>query len=250
MPLRAVLFDIGDTLWAFPGDDRNVAIPHFERVRMLFSAHAEAPTAQEMLEALQRRFAREREESPRRQPPGTQASTWLLAKEAFATLGFEPPDGELREFAAIAFDFEAELAVSQEPEPEMPQVLTGLRERGLRLAAVSNTFVTTHTLARIFEARGIVHLIDEVVSSADVGFRKPSAHCFLPALGALAVEPAEAIMVGDRLDTDIEGALGLGMTAVLTHQYRQEDPGPSPFKPHHVIAHLSDLIPIVESMDR
>jgi FMN phosphatase YigB (HAD superfamily) len=77
-----------------------------------------------------------------------------------------------------------------------------------------------------------------VISSADVGFRKPHAGCFLPALRH-QVDP-----VGPdgrrQSDTDVE-ALALGMTAVLTQQYRR-GPG-SRHQPHHVIGHLRDLIP-------
>ena len=44
---------------------------------------------------------------------------------------------------------------------------------------------------------------------------KPHRSIFEAALRQVAVEPHEAVMVGDSLPADIEGALGLGMRAVL-----------------------------------
>lgn len=89
-------------------------------------------------------------------------------------------------------------------------VLTKLREHNLKLGLVSNThreiddFVTHHRLE-----------VDCAISSRRHGWIKPHESIFRAALDLLGVEPAEAAMVGDSVEEDIDGALALGMQAFL-----------------------------------
>jgi putative hydrolase of the HAD superfamily len=89
-------------------------------------------------------------------------------------------------------------------------VLEDLRGRGLKLGLVSNTgrnldeFVQHHGLA-----------VDAAVSSGAHGKTKPHPTIFQAALERLAVEPEEAVMVGDSIEDDVEGARAVGMRAVL-----------------------------------
>jgi HAD superfamily hydrolase (TIGR01662 family) len=94
-------------------------------------------------------------------------------------------------------------------EDVMP-VLEELRKAGLKLGLVSNSardvrdFARHHALA-----------IDAGISSFHHGKTKPHGSIFKAVLDLLEVAPAEAAMVGDTFADDIEGALALGMRAVL-----------------------------------
>ena len=57
--------------------------------------------------------------------------------------------------------------------------------------------------------------VDATIGSLGHGKTKPHASIFAALLELLDVAPADAAMVGDTLDADIEGALALGMRAVL-----------------------------------
>jgi HAD superfamily hydrolase (TIGR01549 family) len=89
-------------------------------------------------------------------------------------------------------------------------VLEELRGADLRIAVVSNgirdlhAFVAHHRLD-----------VDAIVDSRSHGRVKPHPTIFLAALAALAVAPQDAVMVGDSLEEDIEGARALGMRAIL-----------------------------------
>jgi putative hydrolase of the HAD superfamily len=89
-------------------------------------------------------------------------------------------------------------------------VLEELRGAGLRIAVVSNgirdlhAFVAHHRLD-----------VDAIVDSRSHGRVKPHPTIFQAALAALAVAPQDAVMVGDSLEEDIEGARALGMRAIL-----------------------------------
>jgi putative hydrolase of the HAD superfamily len=57
--------------------------------------------------------------------------------------------------------------------------------------------------------------VDAGISSFHHGRTKPHASIFRAVLDLLGVEPADALMVGDTIADDIEGALALGMQAIL-----------------------------------
>jgi len=89
-------------------------------------------------------------------------------------------------------------------------VLQELRDADLSIAVVSNgirdlhAFVAHHRLD-----------VDAIVDSRSHGRVKPHPTIFQAALAVLAVAAEDAVMVGDSLEEDIEGARALGMRAIL-----------------------------------
>jgi putative hydrolase of the HAD superfamily len=89
-------------------------------------------------------------------------------------------------------------------------VLDALRARGLKLGLLSNTsrdleaFVAHHRLS-----------VDAVLTSRVHGKTKPHATIFARILELLSVGAADAVMVGDTLEDDVEGARAVGMRAIL-----------------------------------
>jgi HAD superfamily hydrolase (TIGR01549 family) len=89
-------------------------------------------------------------------------------------------------------------------------VLELLSRRGLKIGLLSNSsrdlgeFVVHHGLAA-----------DALLTSASHGKTKPHRAIFRAILDLLEVGAAEALMVGDTLSEDVEGARAAGMRAVL-----------------------------------
>ena len=96
--------------------------------------------------------------------------------------------------------------------PEVPDVLRSIRATGVKIGLISNTQRCLSTFAEHFE---LVGLFDVSLSSYQHGFMKPHPSIFEAALQAVGSLPAEAVMVGDSLAHDIEGALAIGMRGVL-----------------------------------
>jgi putative hydrolase of the HAD superfamily len=113
-------------------------------------------------------------------------------------------------------------------------VLAELRAAGLRIGLVSNSARDVREFAR---HHGLD--VDAGISSFHHGRTKPHASIFRAVLDLLGVEPAEAAMVGDTIADDIEGALALGMRAILLDR---EGAHPD-FEPR--IETLNDLPPIL-----
>ena len=93
---------------------------------------------------------------------------------------------------------------------DVADTLAALRSAGLRIGLVSNS-------ARDVREFGDHHRldVDAGISSFHHGRTKPHASIFRAVLDLLGVEPGEAAMVGDTIADDIEGALALGMRAIL-----------------------------------
>jgi HAD superfamily hydrolase (TIGR01549 family) len=89
-------------------------------------------------------------------------------------------------------------------------VLEELRAASLRIGVVSNgirdltQFVAHHRLD-----------VDAIVDSRSHGRVKPHPTIFQAALDLLEVDASAAVMVGDSLEEDVEGARALGMRAIL-----------------------------------
>jgi putative hydrolase of the HAD superfamily len=95
---------------------------------------------------------------------------------------------------------------------EVPGVLRGWREAGLKLVVASNWDISLH---EVLERCGLAELVDGAVSSAEVGVAKPEAGLFEAALEVAGVPPGEAVHVGDSWDADVEGARAAGIEPVL-----------------------------------
>ena len=93
---------------------------------------------------------------------------------------------------------------------DVPDTLAALRGAGLRIGLVSNSARDVREFAR---HHGLD--VDAGISSFHHGRTKPHGSIFRAVLDLLGVEPAEAAMVGDTVADDVEGALALGMRAIL-----------------------------------
>ena len=89
-------------------------------------------------------------------------------------------------------------------------VLADLRQAGLKIGLVSNSARDCRDFARHHALD-----VDAGLSSFHHGKSKPHASIFRAMLALLEVEPAEALMVGDTVADDVEGARAIGMHAVL-----------------------------------
>lgn len=90
--------------------------------------------------------------------------------------------------------------------------LKELKRRHLRLGIVSNWSANLESLIRGLR---MAPYFDEIVSSADVGYRKPNPMIFTIAMERMGVDASEAAHVGDRPDADGRGAEAAGVTPVI-----------------------------------
>ncbi len=100
--------------------------------------------------------------------------------------------------------------------PEVPEVLTLLRDNGIKVAIVTNAGQPMWLRDLEIDAHGLLqHFPDVRISAADVGYLKPHPAIFQAALDALGITPDEGVFVGDNPVADVAGAQGAGMRAIL-----------------------------------
>jgi putative hydrolase of the HAD superfamily len=99
--------------------------------------------------------------------------------------------------------------------------LDALRDRGLKLGLLSNS---ARDLDEFVGHHGLT--VDAVLTSRAHGKTKPHETIFRRMLELLDVAPRDALMVGDTIEDDVEGATAVGMRAVLVDRegrYGQAD---------------------------
>ena len=146
----------------------------------------------------------------------------------------------LRDWLAPVTDEELDRYVAAEYDAWRPAhelastthaLLEVLRERGLKLALVTNGFDPPELARAELERLGVLQRVDAVVFPVEAGARKPEPAIFRRALELLGgVEPERALMVGDRLVEDIGGAAALGMRTCQAMWFNAEEleDGPEP----------------------
>ncbi|HUU35153.1 MAG TPA: HAD family hydrolase [Vicinamibacterales bacterium] len=94
---------------------------------------------------------------------------------------------------------------------DVRDVLPALADQGLELGVISNSHRSLEAFTAHFE---LDRYVRTHVSAHPNRYMKPHPSIFRAALAAARVGAHEALMVGDSLKADIEGALGAGLRAV------------------------------------
>jgi putative hydrolase of the HAD superfamily len=206
--MRAVLFDLGNTLVAY------------------YRARDFAPILRESIAGICE-FLAERK-----------SSTVIDPDQAFQralTLNAEDPKYRVRPLEGRLLEIFRDDAPTSHDLAEMQRVflrpifqvarldadalptLAALRQRGFRTAIVSNTpwgSPAEHWAGEL-RRHGLTAAVDAVVFCVDVGWRKPAPQIFRHALSLLGVKAQEAAFVGDDPRWDIVGAEESGLRPIL-----------------------------------
>jgi len=92
------------------------------------------------------------------------------------------------------------------------EAMKTIKKSGLLIGVATN--LVADVQIKKLEKLGVEDYIDFVVTSQEAGKEKPHPAMFLLALKKAGCLPEEAVMIGDSLEQDIEGANHIGMTSV------------------------------------
>jgi putative hydrolase of the HAD superfamily len=126
-----------------------------------------------------------------------------------------PPSDRLRSLDAGAMTEALLASLEFSAFPDAEPALQRFREQGLRLVVVSNWDVSLHG---VLERLALAPRLVGILTSAEVGVRKPGAAIFERALAIAGVDASEAIHVGDSLEEDVAGARAAGIEPVLVRR--------------------------------
>jgi putative hydrolase of the HAD superfamily len=160
---------------------------------------------------------------------------------AFAELAEAPECGLTPQVAhAFADAFRIVRSAQIRPFAGAIETLDGLRERGVRLALVTNG--PTEIQRPKIERFDLERRFDHIQVEGECGFGKPEPRAYLHALNALAARPAEAWIVGDNLEWEVAAPQKLGLYAVWCDGYDSGLPPQSPIRPNRIIHAVSELL--------
>jgi len=223
--VRAVCFDLDNTLWD--------VVPVLERAERILAdwlrlRYPRIPQRFDAAAILEVRTALLAE-----QPHQAHDLTFLrretLARLA-AAVGYE------RDIAHEAFATWYAARNECVPFTEVVPALEKLRSR-FRLATLSNGNAD-------LEAIGIAHHFEVRLHAAALGCAKPDARAYQALAGALTLDPAEILFVGDEPHADVTGPRNAGMQTVWVNRGAVAWPGELA-PPDHVIVDLDGLVALL-----
>jgi putative hydrolase of the HAD superfamily len=195
-PLRAVLFDAGNTLVFL--DYTRLAEEVGAALDLPLTGPGLVQYVSHAAEAMERAGGNDQD----------RAATYL--ETLFLRAGV--PSHRLGEVRACLGRMHRERHLWSSVVERSAEALARLQAAGLRLGVVSNS---DGRVEQALEAAGLRRYFDVVIDSALVGVEKPDPRIFQAALERLGVEPDEALYVGDLYRVDVIGARAAGIEAIL-----------------------------------
>jgi putative hydrolase of the HAD superfamily len=128
-----------------------------------------------------------------------------VLREEYNLIGNPSIETLVNEYVKLYPDFAVEIEGSSE-------AIKALTSSGIKVGILTNG---PSALQRsVISSLGFMDIVNAVVISEEVGFKKPQKEMFSLMLNQLEVEASEALMVGDSLKADIEGALESGVKPI------------------------------------
>jgi FMN phosphatase YigB (HAD superfamily) len=232
---KAVLLDIGGTLWSDVFEDR-------ANVRATRLAAALPSDYRHQASDLFGLLGKARTEAIHDEDLTSTPDIARVIGEALTRLSV-PTSDELIDVVRRA------MVIPAEPGrlfPGAAALLEAISDLGLRAGAVSNTVWRNATeYWHDFETVGVASHLDAIVTSIDCCVRKPHPKIFHDALKRLDAHPDETILVGNSESFDIAPARALGM---FTIRVAIEEPVPASSVADAVVTSLSATREIIEDV--
>ncbi|GAB3683509.1 TIGR02253 family HAD-type hydrolase [Salinarchaeum chitinilyticum] len=206
--VEAVFWDIGGVILSLD----SVQAAHREFVEQLVAEHETTQTAEQAIETWRTTVGdhfRERD--------GTE---FRSAREGYRLAVAEILDEPVPE-ERWRSTFRTVLETHARANPGAVDAIERLAASPLHVGVVSD--VDEKEGRWLIEQFGVLELFDSVTTSEEVGRTKPDPAMFETALEKAGVEPAAAVMIGDRYEHDVEGAADCGLGTIA---YGAED-GPA-----------------------
>lgn len=228
MPNDVALFDLDDTLYAYPPCNRAG-----KREAWRTALELGYDLDRDAFESLYQEGRRE----TKRELAGTASAheRFLYFKRAIQIhTGTHKTEHALALGEAYWDAYVREMALYDDVEP----VLRALQAEGVDVGVVTN--LTTRIQLEKIHHLGIEPYVDLLLTSEETGREKPSSVMFTDPLAQLDARPSEATFVGDSPTSDVEGANAVGLQTVLFDPRHEHDDLEGRMVPdHHIQAFAS-----------
>jgi len=237
MPVKAILFDWGDTLIQMVQFDYDACLSKLHESLLHDGIAVPFKEFRQLYFQTRDRLYKETETSLE------EPNFLLRISETLKHRGYtlkETDERIVRAADAFAEAFAGQTAMKD----LVPAVLEQLRHK-YKLGVISN-FALPPGVKKTLEQFDLAKFFDVILISGEVGWRKPSPRIFQKALESLKVGASETVFVGDSPLLDIEGARRVGMKTVLVRKSATEKKETG--NPDAVITELDELPVILENL--
>ncbi|MEM3881594.1 MAG: HAD family hydrolase [Candidatus Bathyarchaeia archaeon] len=216
MPIKAVLFDMFDTLMLIE-HVHAFYTPSLKRMHKFLVKNGVKVSFSDFKNAyIKARDALYAEADAKLEEPHFS----VRVSNALRQLGFNfDVDSEIVSGATNAFcEGFMEYVRIDEHTVEVLEKLYGKYKLGI----VSN-FAIPECVTKLLSLHGLSKFFDVVIVSGAVNKRKPSPEIFQKALEKMGVSAVEAVFVGDTVDADVIGAKNVGMKTIFIERRVQKE---------------------------
>jgi len=214
MLIKAVIFDLGETLFSYGEMDVNARF--HEGARLTYDYLNRQNSTSGKLPAFPRYFRRHylsiKWHYAWSNVLRREFDCLALLDRKSRKMGFCLSDTQLEELAWLWYK---PLGDTASIEPDLLRTLQTLTDMSLRLAIISNTFLPASSLDQHLQKFDLLKFFPVRVYSSDTVFRKPDKRIYQAALGKIGVSAAHVMMVGDKQREDIKGPARLGIRPVF-----------------------------------
>jgi FMN phosphatase YigB (HAD superfamily) len=226
-----VTLDVGGTLWPNSWPDRERA--EAERRRRLATA---VPALQRSLDPFMAELRSWEEAQEGELAQDTGGTLVDIASRVGVSASDEVADRMRR---ALALPIEGHST----PFAGFRALFDAIAELKLRCILLTNTLVgNAEDRWRDLRSVGVEGFVDDVITSADVGWRKPDRRIFERAIASAECEPQEIVHVGNSEYHDVEGATAVGRRTILV---AIEDPIPDQSRADAIATSLPEVAAIL-----
>ncbi len=236
MPIKAVLFDLFDTLMMIR---KNHEFYSPSLIRMYRYLNKNGVNVS--FDAFQKTYIKTRDDLYAKADANLEEPHFnIRVSETLKSLGYNY-DVSSPFVAAATAEFCEEFMTFIYLDENAENLLRTLHGK-YKLGIISN-FAIPECVDKLLKAHGLDKLFDSVVVSGAVNKRKPSPEVFARTLKTLGVSAAETVFVGDTLNADIEGAKAVGIKAIYIERRIEKA---ERIRPDQTIKSLSELPVLLE----
>jgi HAD superfamily hydrolase (TIGR01662 family) len=95
----------------------------------------------------------------------------------------------------------------------VPETIRELKQRGFLLGIITDTAMPYSRKLTWFDQHGFGDVWDAIISSREMGMRKPAPSMYEMALSQVGVTPEQAVFIGHK-QSELEGAKNVGMRTI------------------------------------
>jgi putative hydrolase of the HAD superfamily len=232
MPIKAVLFDMFDTLMLIERNHEFYS-PSLMRMYRYLNNHGINVSFEEFNQA----YIKARDELYAKADANLEEPHFnVRISDTLKSLGYNYDDSNPIVTQATS-EFCEEFMKFVRIDDDAEAILRSLH-RKYKIGLVSN-FAIPECVHKLLKASNIDGFFDVIVISGAINKRKPSPEIFQRTLKMLDVSADETVFVGDTIDADIEGPKAVGMKAIYIERRIQKES--EKYFPDKVIKSLSTL---------